>query len=297
MPGHARRGGPLPLVSERRPLLARDLYGPRLFPDEDVQARRYPLLVLLETLDAVDVRPEPRDPGRARQHAARGANRQRVERILDASLCHQVPRRTVRGPRGSVGAFAPCGCAAPAPRFSGGIAASRLELNEGVQFQLLVESRLTGEADDAQRRLVFENDEPITIKLDLLMAELEKPANEDLTPTPVSTVAAEKPAATPTFSRIATQTLCVVLDPASQQLHAYFPVTFSAMHFCQLDVTASARAEEVEMRTLAKATRQQRGETLEERPMAILCKGRSECRRPVCRRRPECRRRDCRRAS
>ena len=31
--------------------------------------------------------------------------------------------------------------------------------------------------------------------------------------------------------------MCVVGDAASQQLHAYFPATFSAMHFCQLDVT------------------------------------------------------------
>ena len=110
----------------------------------------------------------------------------------------------------------------------------RLELNEGVQFQLLIESRVE-EAKDGSGRLVFENDEPITVKLDLLMAELEKPTEDQ--PNAKyrgNTVAAEKPSSSPTFTRIASQTMCVVGDAASQQLHAYFPATFSAMHFCQL---------------------------------------------------------------
>lgn len=112
----------------------------------------------------------------------------------------------------------------------------RLELNEGVQFQLLIEAKAEGGDGDA-RRLVFENGEPINIKLELLMAELEKPSEEGATSFRGSTVAQEKPSATPTFARIASQTLCVVCDAASQQLHAYFPATFSAMHFCQLDLT------------------------------------------------------------
>ncbi|KAH8075195.1 carboxylic ester hydrolase [Aureococcus anophagefferens] len=113
----------------------------------------------------------------------------------------------------------------------------RLELNEGVQFQLLIESRVE-EAKDGSGRLVFENDEPITVKLDLLMAELEKPSEEQPNlKYRGNTVAAEKPSSSPTFTRIASQTMCVVGDAASQQLHAYFPATFSAMHFCQLDVT------------------------------------------------------------
>lgn len=126
----------------------------------------------------------------------------------------------------------------------------RLDLNEGCQFQLLIEScaepreNTRGGHVDGQtttttnpeglesHRLVFEHGEPIQLKLDLLMAELEKPADER-----GSSVAAEKPSSTPVFTRIASQTLCVVCDPASQQLHAYYPITFSAMHFCQLDMT------------------------------------------------------------
>ncbi|KAH8052262.1 carboxylic ester hydrolase [Aureococcus anophagefferens] len=93
----------------------------------------------------------------------------------------------------------------------------RLELNEGVQFQLLIESRVE-EAKDGSGRLVFENDEPITVKLDLLMAELEKPSEEQPNlKYRGNTVAAEKPSSSPTFTRIASQTI--------------------AMHFCQLDVT------------------------------------------------------------
>jgi len=53
----------------------------------------------------------------------------------------------------------------------------RLELNEGVQFQLLVEAKVETGADGAPR-LVFEGGEPVTVKLDLLMAELEKPPDD-----------------------------------------------------------------------------------------------------------------------
>ena len=47
----------------------------------------------------------------------------------------------------------------------------RLELNEGAQFQLLIEAK------DDNTRLIFANDEPIEITLELLMAELEKPGS------------------------------------------------------------------------------------------------------------------------
>ena len=106
----------------------------------------------------------------------------------------------------------------------------RLDLNEGCQFQLLLESSV----DD--RRLIFEKGEAVVLKLDLLMAELEKP-QKTTEKKPATSVAAEKPSAAPLFTRIASQTLNIVCDPASQQLHAYYPVTFSAMHFCQLDMT------------------------------------------------------------
>ncbi|KAJ8610474.1 hypothetical protein CTAYLR_007762 [Chrysophaeum taylorii] len=112
----------------------------------------------------------------------------------------------------------------------------RLDLNEGCQFQLLLESRAEPRDDSDEvlesHRLVFERGEPVSLQIDLLMAELEKPPDER-----GNAVAAEKPSASPVFTRIASQTLCVVCDPASQQLHAYYPVTFSAMHFCQLDMT------------------------------------------------------------
>jgi hypothetical protein len=109
----------------------------------------------------------------------------------------------------------------------------RLELNEGAQFQLLIEAK-----DDGSR-LIFANDEPIDITLELLMAELEKPGSPPSRTSPrrSSAVAAEKPSLSPTFSRVATQTLRVRRDPTTNQVHAYFPVTFSSMHFCQLDVT------------------------------------------------------------
>lgn len=118
----------------------------------------------------------------------------------------------------------------------------RLDLNEGCQFQLLIESRLV----DGER-LVFEDDEPIQLKLELLMAELEKPGGEG--------VASEKPSSAPVFTRIASQTLSIVCDPASQQLHAYFPVTFTAMHFCQLEMTVHAALVNLKFRKRGAYTR------------------------------------------
>ena len=118
----------------------------------------------------------------------------------------------------------------------------RLELNEGAQFQLLVE------AVDDGISLVFADNAPLDITLELLMAELEKP-NERAARS--SAVAAEKPSATPTFARVAAQTLRVRRDPTTNQAHAYFPATFSSMHFCQLDVTVHCSLLHVKFRTRA----------------------------------------------
>jgi len=147
----------------------------------------------------------------------------------------------------------------------------RLDLSEGCQFQLLLESSVeedvVEEQDDEEdessqkkkiprrrrKRLVFERGEPIVIKLELLMAELEKPKQE---PKKQSTsVAAEKPSSSPLFTRIASQSLSVVCDEASQQLHAYYPVTFSAMHFCQLDATVHVALINLKFRKRGRYTR------------------------------------------
>ena len=108
----------------------------------------------------------------------------------------------------------------------------RLELNEGAQFQLLLatseEERAGADAASGavEHGLVFDAGAPLTIKIDLLMSELEKPGEGDSAAATNGkraprNVSLERPSAAPTFTRIATQTLTVQRDAATQQLHAY----------------------------------------------------------------------------
>ena len=108
----------------------------------------------------------------------------------------------------------------------------RLELNEGAQFQLLLatseEERAGADAASgaAEHGLVFDAGAPLTIKIDLLMSELEKPGEGDSAASANGAkraprnVSLERPSTAPTFTRIATQTLTVQRDAATQQLHA-----------------------------------------------------------------------------
>lgn len=125
----------------------------------------------------------------------------------------------------------------------------RLDLNEGCQFHLLVQTKQVGQS------LEFEGG--IELKLELLMAELEKDA----------AVSGEKPSASAVFTRIASQKLGVSRDPASQQLHAYFPVTFSAMHFCQLDMTVHVALINLKFRKKAYKRDEKKGAKKSAQPL------------------------------
>mmetsp|Transcript_22498 Transcript_22498/g.70377 ORF Transcript_22498/g.70377 Transcript_22498/m.70377 type:complete len:841 (+) Transcript_22498:409-2931(+) len=123
-------------------------------------------------------------------------------------------------------------------------------------------------SSNGTERVTFGSSHPLQVNFELLMAELNKPETmheaspeQSLTKPQAqsnpeegsisSKIILERPPSSPLFTRIAARTLHVVRSEDTQQLHAYYPVTFSPTNFCQLDVTVHVSLLHLKFRTKA----------------------------------------------